>query len=131
MKERFQDNGWKRPEIIHQVPTKWGWVVWHPEKLVLGEKCDIGFGTYINAFAGVRIGARAELGSHCSVNSISTVDHKQGKITIGDGAKIGSHCVIMPGVRIGIGATVGACSFVNKDIPPHSLAYGVPAHIVK
>ena len=37
----------------------------------------------------------------------------------------------MPGVKIGANAVVGAHSFVNKDIPENSVAYGVPAKVVK
>lgn len=41
--------------------------------------------------------------------------------------KIGGRTVIMPGVIIGENAVVGACSFVNRDIPDNAAAFGVPA----
>jgi acetyltransferase-like isoleucine patch superfamily enzyme len=37
----------------------------------------------------------------------------------------------MPGVTIGENAVIGAHSFVNRDIPPNCLAYGVPAKVVR
>ena len=43
------------------------------------------------------------------------------------GASIGSGATIMCGVTIGEGALVGAGSLVTKDIPPGTVAYGVPA----
>lgn len=43
------------------------------------------------------------------------------------GASIGGGATICPGVTIGQGAMVGAGAVVNKDIPAHMLAYGVPA----
>ena len=35
----------------------------------------------------------------------------------------------MPGVTIGENAIIGAHSFVNSNIPPNSVAYGVPAKV--
>jgi acetyltransferase-like isoleucine patch superfamily enzyme len=37
----------------------------------------------------------------------------------------------MPGVTIGENSIVGAMSFVNRDIPPDSVAFGVPARVVR
>jgi acetyltransferase-like isoleucine patch superfamily enzyme len=37
----------------------------------------------------------------------------------------------MPGVTIGRGASVGAGSVVTKDIPPYSVAVGMPAKVIK
>jgi serine acetyltransferase len=36
----------------------------------------------------------------------------------------------MPGVRIGTNSIVGAASLVKNDIPPNSVAAGVPARVV-
>jgi acetyltransferase-like isoleucine patch superfamily enzyme len=38
---------------------------------------------------------------------------------------------VLPGVRIGKGAIVGALSTVTRDIPPYSIAVGSPARIIK
>ena len=56
---------------------------------------------------------------------------KQGKVVIEDGAHIGIGAIILPGVTIGKGAVIGAGSVVTKDIPPYSLAVGVPAKVIK
>lgn len=42
-------------------------------------------------------------------------------------ATLGALCVVMPGVTIGTGARVGACSFVTKDVPPWTIWAGTPA----
>jgi acetyltransferase-like isoleucine patch superfamily enzyme len=47
------------------------------------------------------------------------------------GASIGTSCTILCGVTVGENAIVGAGSVVTKDIPPHSVAYGVPARVRK
>ena len=122
---------WKRPKILKDGSTVYGWQV-HPKhqgKLLLGKNSDIGFGTYIQPQFGVEIGEDVQIGSHCAIYSISTIDNKKGKVTIGKGAKIGTHSSIMPGVTIGPKATIGAHSFVTKDIPAQALAYGIPARV--
>ncbi len=45
------------------------------------------------------------------------------------GASIGSGAVILAGVTIGEGAMVGAGAVVTKDVPPHTIAKGVPARL--
>jgi len=52
-------------------------------------------------------------------------------VTIGDFVWIGYNVTILPGVTIGEGAVIGACSVVTKDIPPYAVAVGNPAHVVK
>ena len=47
------------------------------------------------------------------------------------GASIGARSVIVCGVTIGEGSLVGAGSVVTKDVPPHTLVYGVPAKPIK
>jgi acetyltransferase-like isoleucine patch superfamily enzyme len=124
---RFED--WRRPEIVDGKPTIYNWVVQHPENLVLGEGSDIGAFTYINAADGVRIGEDVEIGSHCSIYSVSTIDGKRGRVVLERGAKIGTHSVVMPGVTVGEGAVVGAFSFVTSDVPAGAVAFGVPARV--
>ena len=106
-------------------------MVQNPENLKIGMRSDIGAFTYINAYAGVIIGEDVQIGSHCSIYSVSTIDSKQGVVTISKNARIGSHTTIMPGVTIGKDAIIGAHSFVNRDIPAGSIAYGVPVKIKK
>jgi acetyltransferase-like isoleucine patch superfamily enzyme len=44
---------------------------------------------------------------------------------------IGSNATILPGVRIGHGCVIGAGAVVATDVPPMSLALGVPARVVR
>jgi acetyltransferase-like isoleucine patch superfamily enzyme len=127
--KRFDD--WKFPEIENGELTKYNWLVQYPENLKLGKYTDIGAFTYINAKYGVVIEDYVQIGSHCSIYSISTIDNKKGKVVIRKNARIGSHSVVMPGVKIGENAIVGAFSFVNKNIPPNTLAYGIPVKIIR
>ncbi len=50
-------------------------------------------------------------------------------IIIQDDVWIGANCTILGGVRIGAHSVIGAHSLVNKDIPPNSIAYGVPCKV--
>ncbi len=51
--------------------------------------------------------------------------------TIKRGAQIGCNCTLRPGVTIGEYSLIGAGSVVTRDVPPHVLAYGNPARVVK
>ncbi len=52
-------------------------------------------------------------------------------ITVGNNVWIGGNVVVLGGVTIGNNVVIGAGSVVTKDIPDNSLAYGVPAKIMK
>ncbi|KAL1953860.1 hypothetical protein VTO42DRAFT_2084 [Malbranchea cinnamomea] len=52
-------------------------------------------------------------------------------VFIEDDCWIGGNVIILPGVRIGQGSTIGAGSVVTKDIPPFSVAVGSPCRVVK
>lgn len=52
-------------------------------------------------------------------------------IKVGSNVYIGLNCTIMPGVTIGDNVIIGAGSVVSKDIPPNSVAAGVPARVIK
>jgi acetyltransferase-like isoleucine patch superfamily enzyme len=52
-------------------------------------------------------------------------------VTIDDDVWLGTQSVILSGVHIGKGAIVAAGAVVNQDIPPYSVAAGIPAKIIK
>ena len=109
-------NPWEKPEITHNVPTKWNWVVSHPNGFEMGKNVDIGAFTYIMARYRVFICKNVQIGSHCSIYTQSTIDNKKGVVVIGEGARIGTHSTIMPGVSIGAGLTIPAYTFVKESL---------------
>lgn len=111
--------------------TKWHWLVSHVKNFKLGRETDIGAFTYINAKNGIVIEDEVQIGSHCSIYTVSTIDNKEGKVTLKKNCKIGSHSVVMPGVTIGENSVIGAFSFVNQDIPDNVVAFGVPVKVIK
>lgn len=127
--KRFKN--WEKPKIEEGKLTKYNWLVQHKRNLELGYKTDIGAFVYINAKNGVVIKDYVQIGSHCSIYSISTIDKKEGKVVLKKKCKIGAHSIIMPGVTVGENSIIGAFSFVNKDIPKNSLAFGIPVKIIK
>ena len=128
-KSRFDE--WNYPLIEEGKLTKYNWLVQYLDGFELGYRSDIGAFTYINAEAGVVIEDDVQIGSHCSLYSVSTIDSKKGKVILRRNCKIGSHSTIMPGVTIGENSIIGAHSLVLADIPDNCVAFGVPAKRIR
>jgi acetyltransferase-like isoleucine patch superfamily enzyme len=105
---------------------------------------DIGDGTYINygssisALLSVRIGQDCAIGQYAIImdsNYHQAANHRLADIpkaiVIEDEVWIGARVTILPGSRIGRGAVIGAHSVVRGEIPPRSLAGGVPARVIR
>jgi galactoside O-acetyltransferase len=63
------------------------------------------------------------------------VPAKYRKVSCGDvvfqkHALVGAGSIVMPGVTLGTGASVGALSFVNKNVPEFAIAAGIPIRII-
>ena len=52
-------------------------------------------------------------------------------IVVGKDVWIGAHATILKGVTIGDGAIIAAGAVVTRDVPPNTIAAGVPARVVK
>ncbi len=108
----------------------------------IGHKCFIGESTIIRGQGGVRIGDEVLIAPGVKVMAINHLFGDRSRavmaqgieakgITIGDGAWIGAGAIILDGVTVGAGAVIGAGAVVTKSIPPHCVAVGTPAHVVK
>ncbi|MUG92446.1 acyltransferase [Scytonema sp. UIC 10036] len=108
---------------------------------------EIGRRTYVGpycCFAGpgpIKIGEDCMIASHAGIyaNNHNFADltlpmKSQGVtcygITIEDDCWLGTGVKILDGVRIGRGSIIGAGAVVTKDIPPYSIAVGVPARVM-
>ena len=127
--DRFKS--WKPPKIEERKLNEYNWIVKNKDNLKLGYKTDIGAFTYINAKNNVTIEDHVQIGSHCSIYSVSTIDNKEGPITLKKNCRIGTHSVVMPNVTVGKNSIIGAFSFVNRDIPENSIAFGTPARVIR
>lgn len=112
--------------------------------LVLGD-VTVGSNTWIGPNVVLDGSGGLEIGSYCSISTgVQIYSHDNVKWTISggrhnyeysktiieDNCYIGPNCIIQKGVRIQKCSIIGANSFVNKDIPPYSKAYGTPARII-
>ena len=52
-------------------------------------------------------------------------------VTLGDDVWIGHGAVVLPGLRIGSGAAVGAGTIVTKDVPPFAVVVGNPGRVIR
>jgi acetyltransferase-like isoleucine patch superfamily enzyme len=109
--------------------------------VIIGDHCYVGPYTCISG-GQVTIGNDCLIASHCSIyanNHIFANPHQkirdQGStnegIIIEDDCWIGSGVRIVDGVTISKGSVIGAGAVVTKDIPPFSIAVGVPARVIK
>ena len=89
MNQNSRFSSWDTPVIEDGKPTKYNWIVQHTKKFKLGYKTDIGAYTYINAQYGVIIEDQVQIGSHCSIYSVSTIDNKKGQVLLKTNCKIG------------------------------------------
>jgi bifunctional UDP-N-acetylglucosamine pyrophosphorylase / glucosamine-1-phosphate N-acetyltransferase len=76
------------------------------------------------------IGADVNIGAG-TITCNYGLDRRKHRTTIGNGAYIGSDSMLVAPVRIGRGAITGAGAVVTKDVPPHSVAVGVPARVIR
>ncbi|WP_281350458.1 acyltransferase [Roseovarius bejariae] len=131
-----------RIELGEQVAIRDGCQFGGNGTLRVGDRTAINAECILTALDSIEIGSDVMLAPRVY---ILDVDHrftdrsipisKQGydvaPVTIGDGAWIGTGAVITKGVTIGEGAIVGANSVVTRDIPPFTIAAGLPARPIK
>ena len=109
---------------------------WSKDKLIIGKFVQIGYGVEF-------------MMNDCNhqINSISTYpffsipgwDAKKatddlpykGDTVVGNDVWIGEKVTILPGVHIGDGAIIGACSVVSKDVEPYTVVVGNPIKVVR
>ncbi|NRT72760.1 CatB-related O-acetyltransferase [Clostridium beijerinckii] len=65
------------------------------------------------------------------VSFITDAWDNKGDIVIGNDVWIGYDAIIMSGVKIGDGAIIGTRAIVTSDVPPYTIAGGIPAKIIK
>ena len=58
------------------------------------------------------------------------INDKERDVVVEEGCWIGASVSLLSGAHICRGAVVGACSMVNKEIPPYAVAVGSPARII-
>lgn len=112
-----------------------------------GGQIEIGENTYIGPYASIVGHGKVKIGKDCRIASHSSICahnynfrestkkiREQGVnfkgITIEDDCWLGSGVRVVDGVTIAEGSVIGTGSVVTKDIPPYSIAVGVPAKVI-
>lgn len=113
-------------------------------------RIEIGDRVVINSFTHIGAMQRIVLGNDVGIASgVCIEDHhyvfegagedrplkkqpfRVAEVILEDGCMIGEHAVILPGVRVGANAWVGANAVVTEDVPPYSIVAGVPAKVIR
>lgn len=95
----------------------------------------LGSGIMLDHGTGIVIGETAHLGHNCSVLHHVTLGGS-GRAgcdrhpKIGNGVLLGAGSSVLGNIRIGDGCQVGAGTLVIEDLPPRSVAVGVPAKVI-
>lgn len=84
-----------------------------PEKIEIGERTTIGYGTTVLA------------------HEATQDEFKTGKVEIGDNVLIGANSTVLAGVKIGDNATISAHSLVNRDVEKGEFVGGVPIETIE
>lgn len=118
------------------------------QKLIVRTRSRLGSNVFINANSTwidtceISVGARTLVGPNCSFFSGThpldpsirngTRGPETGKpIHIGSDCWLGGNVIVLPGVNIGNGASIGAGSVVTKDVPPFTVVAGNPARVIR
>lgn len=129
---------WIQPQAILEVIGRSTSI-----RLSIGDGCYLGYNVRIGALGSVKIGRSVAIGDRVYIgdtgHNYEDVDRplieqgfrKPKPVVIGDGAMIGVGALVLRGAEIGEGSFVGANSVVSSHVPPHSVAVGNPARVVR
>lgn len=110
--------------------------------VTIGNHVSLNDNCYVTSCYGITIGDNVRIAEHVSIRDydhefadtsvpIRTQGMKGAPITIGDDVWIGRGVMITAGVTIGRGSIIGANAVVTKDVPPWSIAVGIPARVIR
>lgn len=95
---------------------------------------EIGPGLYIGHPFCITINSRVKIGKNCNLHKGVTIGQenrgsREGVPTIGDCVWIGVNSTIVGNITVGDDVLIAPNTFVNKDIPSHSIVFGSPCVI--
>ena len=76
-------------------------------------------------------------GNHCPTVGVNQrilermhINDNERDVIVGEDCWVGANVTLLSGTKLGRGVVVGACSLVNKEIPPYAVVVGIPAKII-
>ncbi len=115
---------------------------YHAGALRIGDDTWIGQGVFVHAAGDVTIGNRVGIGPFVKI--FTSYHGEVGRdvpilaspltfapVVIEDDSDVGIGSIVLPGVRVGRGAQVGAGSVVTRDVPPYAVVVGNPARLLR
>jgi maltose O-acetyltransferase len=107
-------------------------------RIEIGEGTFINYGVSISAHASVLIGCDCLIGQYAIINDNDYHDlndryalPESQPVVLEDRVWLGARVIVLKGVRIGHDAVIAAGSVVTRDVPPCTLAAGVPARVIR
>ena len=132
-KERIAKEGYLNSLVLkflkYKMIKKWG--------CHISYKCKIGKNIKFPHPLGIVIGDGVVIGDNVKIwqnVTIGSDGRKEGIFNypiIGDNVKIYAGAVIIGGISVGDGAIIGANAVVLQNVPPNSIAVGIPAKIIQ
>ena len=124
-----------------QAVFQTGLRITNPERVAVGSQCRFGQGVFITGGGGVHIGNWVSIGPDVKLWSVNhrfedpdVPIRQQGwelkPVVIEDDVWLAANVFVMPGVTIGRGSVVSACTVVSRSVPPYSLVAGNPGRVV-
>lgn len=100
----------------------------------IGPRCVFDLTSMITIEDDVSISAQVSFTTHIDVGNRvlrNRIPRNTGPITIKKGSWIGANCSILHNVTVGEYSLIGAMSLVNRDILPHTSAFGIPCRVFR
>ena len=100
----------------------------------VGDYAAIAAGSNIYSGSNYYENPQDKAGRLLSMSGVAPLDMQyviEEPVVIEDYAFISLNSTVLPGVKVGKAAVIGAHSLVNTDIPPFSIAVGAPARVIK
>lgn len=101
----------------------------------VGDGSQIGEGVYLGHAYGISINPRARVGKNCSFHKGCTIGQENwgrrlGSPVLGERVWVGSGAVVVGAITVGDDVLIAPNSFVNRDVPSHSVVVGNPCTVV-
>lgn len=125
---------------VEQVDILSPFMVDYGYNVFMGAGCFLNHNVYLMDCAKITFGRKCFVGPSCgfytALHPMEFEKRNQGyeiakQITVGDNVWFGGNVIVLPGVKIGNGAVIGAGAVVTKDIPANVLAVGNPCKVIR